>query len=312
MKKLTLTFCALFVVFAVPALFADDGPEKYSGKEKQVMAPAPPVCDWYRAHEWDLSIWGAYAFASDTGTTGLQNFDPIHPDTNPFTFDINTGTTVEPEAENPSERINIGRWSNNEMFGRDNTFGGGADVKYFWNRYFGAGIEAMGLAAKTNFMGGSLGTITIRYPFGHWSPYAVAGVGVVDGGSTLYKFFNRKFGYVAGNVTTENEFVTEDPVTNNHIRGIGQLGVGMEYRVTCHIGLMTEFTWNFIFGQEDHAERLRPHALSGQDVIEDSSTTPPTIISSVPDNNTFVDVIPGHGSDHQDFGMVKCGVTFSY
>ena len=67
MKKLTLTFCALFALFVVaPAIYAD-GPEKYSGKEKEVMQPAPPVCDFYRAHEWDLSIWGAYAFAADTG-----------------------------------------------------------------------------------------------------------------------------------------------------------------------------------------------------------------------------------------------------
>src|SRR5919108_6659612 len=67
MKKLTLTFCAMFVVFAVaPALFAD-GPEKYSGKDKEVMQPAPPPCEWYRAHEWDLDLWGAYAFAGNTG-----------------------------------------------------------------------------------------------------------------------------------------------------------------------------------------------------------------------------------------------------
>src|SRR5713226_2988338 len=67
MKKLTLTFCALFALFAVAAALYADGPEKYSGKEKEVMQPAPPVCDFYRAHEWDLDIWGAYAFAADTG-----------------------------------------------------------------------------------------------------------------------------------------------------------------------------------------------------------------------------------------------------
>ena len=66
MKKLTLTSCALFALFAAaPAIFAD-GPEAYSGK-KEVMQPAPPVCDFYRAHEWDLGIWGAFAFGSDTG-----------------------------------------------------------------------------------------------------------------------------------------------------------------------------------------------------------------------------------------------------
>src|SRR5256885_5786613 len=67
MKKLTLTFCALFALLVVaPAIYAD-GPEKYSGKEKEVMQPAPPVCDFYRAHEWDLDIWGTWAFAADTG-----------------------------------------------------------------------------------------------------------------------------------------------------------------------------------------------------------------------------------------------------
>src|ERR1700736_6976684 len=66
MKKLTLTFCALFALFAAAAAIFADGPEAYSGK-KEVMQPAPPVCDFYRAHEWDLSIWVAFAFASDTG-----------------------------------------------------------------------------------------------------------------------------------------------------------------------------------------------------------------------------------------------------
>src|SRR5260370_42189918 len=93
MKKLTLTFCALFaLVIVAPALYAD-GPEP-SSKEKEVMQPAPPVCDFYRAHEWDLDIWGAYAFAADTGrfdqTTdpntfiGLGGADPFFPDVDPF------------------------------------------------------------------------------------------------------------------------------------------------------------------------------------------------------------------------------------
>src|SRR6266853_3332787 len=77
MKKLTLTFCALFALFAVAAALYADGPEKYSGKEKEVMQPAPPVCDFYRAHEWDLSIWGAYAFAADTGRIDVPNDDPF-------------------------------------------------------------------------------------------------------------------------------------------------------------------------------------------------------------------------------------------
>jgi hypothetical protein len=76
-----------------PALYAD-GPEKYSGKEKEVMQPAPPVCEFYRAHEWNFSIWGAWAFASDTGqndfdtsrdSSGELINDPFTPDIDPFT-----------------------------------------------------------------------------------------------------------------------------------------------------------------------------------------------------------------------------------
>src|ERR1043166_9517149 len=80
MKKLTLTFCALTALFAVaPAIYAD-GPESVSSKEKNVMQPAPPVCDLYRAHEWDLDIWGAFAFAADTGNFDVPNDDPFTPD----------------------------------------------------------------------------------------------------------------------------------------------------------------------------------------------------------------------------------------
>src|SRR5712691_4398140 len=116
MKKLTLTFCALFALFVVaPALYAD-GPENYSGKEKEVMQPAPPVCDFYRAHEWDLGIWGAFAFAKDTGSfdqpddpntfIGLGGADPFNPDVDPFT--VNNGVFLgEQQVDNGNERVNI-------------------------------------------------------------------------------------------------------------------------------------------------------------------------------------------------------------
>src|SRR5713101_9171661 len=249
MKKLTLTFCALFALFAVAAALYADGPEKYSGKEKEVMQPAPPVCDFYRAHEWDLDIWGAYAFAADTGRfhvdesrneEGDLNADPFfNPslnsfDRDPFTRD--TGVTTEPQLFNPNERVNIGQVSKNELFGRDDTFGGGVDVKYFWSKYFGAGIEGLGLAAKRNFAGGGLVTLTGRYPFGRFAPYVTGGIGFIDGGATLFEFFQEKntSGIVTapfpllnglpdargGFTTNEHEFLTVDPVSNHHVRAL--------------------------------------------------------------------------------------------
>jgi hypothetical protein len=312
MKKLTLTFCALFAVTA--ALYAD-GPEKYSGKEKEVMQPAPPVCDFYRAHEWDLSIWGAYAFAADSGRFDVPHDDPFH------TFDthgnlLNNGIDIdphdifgnEPRLTNPEERVNIGQVSKNELFGRDDTWGGGFDVKYFWSKYLGAGIEGLGLAAKTNFAGGGLVTLTGRFPFGRFAPYVTGGIGFIDGGATLFEFFNEKETFTTSDfVNHEREFFTTDPVSNNRLRALGQIGVGLEFRATCHIGLMADFTWNFVFGQEDHADRF--HVITEQGTIqffEDDRIVTETILNKA--NN----LIPGHGSDNQDFGMARFGVTFSY
>jgi hypothetical protein len=317
MKKLTLTFCALFALFVVaPALYAD-GPDQYSGKEKEVMQPAPPVCDFYRAHEWDLGIWGAYAFGGDTGQNDVANNDPFFPDADPtltaITIDPLTGLTVttvtEPGTFNPNERVNIGQVSKNELFARDDTFGGGVDVKYFWSRYFGVGLEGVGLAAKTNFAGGGLVTLTGRYPFGRFAPYVTGGIGFIDGGATLYKFFNEKNVLDAfGNVANEHEFWTVDPVSNHQVRALGQIGAGLEFRVTCHIGLMADFTWNFVFGQEDHADRLHLITEQGSDV----TTFVGTPIATTVVINQALELRPGHSSDNQDFGMARFGVTFSY
>src|SRR5437016_14592563 len=117
MKKLTLTFCALFALFAVAAALYADGPEKYSGKEKEVMQPAPPVCDFYRAHEWDLYTWGVYALAADTGrfhqptdanlSITHVGGDLFFPDGDPLVGGYNTGFYGEPATFNRNVRVNM-------------------------------------------------------------------------------------------------------------------------------------------------------------------------------------------------------------
>jgi len=342
MKKLTLTFCALFALFAVaPVIFAD-GPEQYSGK-KEVMQPAPPVCDFYRAHEWDLGIWGAFAFASDTGQFDVPENDPfvstiggvVQPvEVDPSTFDFGTGFNQEQRSDNPDQRVNIGQVSKNQLFARDNTWGGGVDVKYFFSRYFGVGLEGLGLAAKTNFAGGGVATLTVRYPFGRFAPYGWGGLGFIEGGATTYKFFNEKAtktavgtslpfgsatstppGFYPGGVspytnlfvTNEQEFFTTDPVDNHHIRALGQLGLGMEFRVTCHIGLMADFSWNFVFGHDDEDKVT---LITQQGTNNTNFFGAP--FARIPVINQALELKPGQNSDNQDFGMVRFGVTFSY
>jgi len=297
MKKLTLTFCALSVLAS--ALYA--GTENYSGKEKEVLQPAPPVCDWYRAHEWDLDLWGSFMFSANPGRFDVPRVDPFSPDIDPTVFDTTVGAFVEPRSLNPNERINLGQLTKDQLIARDNTFGGGLDLKYFWSRYFGAGVEGIFIPAKTNFAGAELATLTVRYPINRFAPYAWGGIGAIEGGGTQFRFFNEDHTFTSGNATGEQEFFTSEVVQNKHTRGIGQLGIGFEVRITCHVGLMADFSWNFVFGKEESADRfetvISPAASAG---------------GLSPITNTAINLHPGTGSDNQDFGMARFGVTLSY
>ena len=112
----------------------------------------------------------------------------------------------------------------------------------------------------------------------------------------MYRFFNEKHVFIGGVVVNESEFYTDDPVENHHIRGLGQLGGGLEFRLTCHIGLMADFAWNFVFGKEESADRFL--------IVQENGASPIT--------STALTLKPGTGSDNQNFGMVRFGVTFSY
>jgi hypothetical protein len=139
------------------------------------------------------------------------------------------------------------------------------------------------------------------------------GVGFIDGGATLYKFFNEKNVVTNGVVTNEHEFWTVDPVANNHVRALGQIGAGLEFRVTCHIGLMADFTWNFVFGQDDnHVDKIHIITEQGTSTVTNIDLLGPTTVVNTVVVNQAAELRPGHGSDNQDFGMARFGVTFSY
>ncbi|MEP7014448.1 MAG: hypothetical protein ABI925_03325 [Verrucomicrobiota bacterium] len=232
MKKLALNF-GIVVVLAC-AIYA--GPEQFSGKDKEVVQPAPPPCDWYRAHEWDLSIWGAYAFPADTG----------HHET----LDDSSTLPVEiSDAGNPNDvnqLINTGPASRDRLLNGDEAGGGGVDIKYFWSRYFGIGLEGFALGSH-NPVAAGLATLTLRYPIGcsRFAPYIFGGGGVVGGGSHTDHFFHER-----GDENEPLEIFTDNRVNNNDISAIGQFGGGLEIRVTRHIGVMSDFTWNFV-GNDD-------------------------------------------------------------
>jgi hypothetical protein len=231
MKKFTLALCTLFALSALT--FA--GPERYSGKEMKQVVP-PPCPEWYADFEWDISLWGAYAFTetdNDRATLEEMFFDDVA-----GTYD--------------------------RFLGGDHAWGGGADIKYFFWRYFGVGIEGFGLAAHgshydySNFgfgafgkdsdhhgVGAALGTLTLRYPFhcSRFSPYVWGGGGAIFGGHNERPIY---FGDFLERVDVDDE-----------TRALGQFGGGLEIRLTRHIGWMGDFSWNFVDGPHNNFGMVR-------------------------------------------------------
>jgi hypothetical protein len=222
----------------------------YSGTpvDKTVVPPCPV---WYGDNEWNVGVWGAYAF---TGTEFSPNLDLT---------DLVVSTTEGQTVLGTFDRY----------IGGDNAWGGGMDVKYFFARYFGIGIQGYGLSAKRSgfdidmrpddgiffgektsdrrLVGAVLGTFTLRYPMqcSRFSPYAWAGIGAIFGGGESDRL-----------ITTEIEGAPEPPEgelpivnartvhSGSKTELMGQFGGGLEFRFNQHIGWTNDFSWNTISG----------------------------------------------------------------
>src|SRR5881275_1383487 len=93
-------------------------------------------------------------------------------------------------------------WQDDRYFESDHAWGGGIDVKYFFHRYFGVGLEGWATeSTRQQFdgfdfngqpvfsddervIGAVKGTLTLRYPIhcSRFSPYVFGGVGAIFGG----------------------------------------------------------------------------------------------------------------------------------
>jgi hypothetical protein len=71
---------------------------------------------------------------------------------------------------------------------------------------------------------------------------------------------------------------------------------------------MADFSWNFVFGQENHATKVELVTTQGTDITNFNGVP----VFRTPVINTGLVLKPGHGSDNQDFGMARFGITFSY
>jgi opacity protein-like surface antigen len=124
----------------------------------------------------------------------------------------------------------------------DHAWGGGIDGQYFLLRYLGFSVDGNFFNEMPgDFFGSTVtGNVILRYPLDlkypsfHLAPYVFGGVGGVFNSNN---FFTRAatFGH-AQNLNRRN---TDDEV-------LGDAGAGLEYRFTPHIGVFSDFRYNFV------------------------------------------------------------------
>jgi len=166
-------------------------------------------------------------------------------------------------------------WANDRYVEADHAWGGGIDLKYFFHRYFGVGIEGWVVDARretfdfevappvfidrtgreSRAVGSVLGTFTLRYPIPctRFAPYVWAGGGAIFGGGERDRVVFDGFGTV-GNTTVEL-FHTDH--SGSTTEAIGQFGGGIEIRITPHIGWMNDFSWNVVDGPDNNFGMVR-------------------------------------------------------
>jgi hypothetical protein len=202
---------------------------------KQVIAPPPPPpVSFFRGNEFDIGVFATYV----TGTNGGGS---------------RTTRTFDDETFTLSSSGSAHGW------------GGGMDFTYFlpWKyagfRFQGAGLDLSTRNLTVTSSNGSsrsgsgsaaAGVITgdfiLRLPLDdfwpsvHLAPYIFGGGGGLftgAGGNTINTRFpgvNNRFNNASTNVR------------NN--RGVGNVGGGLEYRFTPHIGLFGEAGYNWVGG----------------------------------------------------------------
>jgi hypothetical protein len=146
-------------------------------------------------------------------------------------------------------------WAEDEYLGVDHSWGGALDVKYFFRRYFGIGVQGFGLGLDrhdrfggffgddngNDFAGGALATFTIRYPIPctRFAPYGWVGVGGIWGGGTDRLFI-------------DDDGVFFRTTSDDNGRLMAQYGLGFEVRFTPHFGWTNDVSYNHVdYGQND-------------------------------------------------------------
>jgi hypothetical protein len=226
-----------------------------SGKDadKEMKQVAPPPCpEWYGDNEWNVNLWGTYAFTNTEYNPNLWLVDVVQ--------STSEGNPV------------LGTYDH--YIGGDHAWGGGGDIKYFFHRYFGVGIEGFALdASKNGFdifedptipifttekinhdrtIGAVLGTLTLRYPIRctRFAPYAWAGVGAIFGGGERDILHTQGPPDAFAVHAQTDHFGSETKV-------LSQFGAGLEIRFARHVGWTNDLSFGVIDGPKNNFGMVR-------------------------------------------------------
>ena len=130
----------------------------------------------------------------------------------------------------------------NERAIGNHAWGGGIDGQYFLTRYLGFSVDGNFFNEMPgDFFGSTVtGNLVLRYPLDlkypgfHLAPYVFGGVGGVFNSNN---FLTRVATF--GHAEDLNRRNTNDEV-------LGDAGAGLEYRFTRHIGVFSDFRYNFV------------------------------------------------------------------
>jgi hypothetical protein len=196
------------------------------------LTTADETPSWYAAREFNVQLWGTYL-----------------------------ATTNE---HRQNRYVEADRYLQS-----DHAWGGGLGAKYFFNRYVALGLEGYAVSRTASFtyfsylagtstnvtlqdtrtIGAGLATITLRYPIGasRFAPYAFGGGGLIAGGEQQLCF---ELMNLVGLPPGTNPF--RSFAGGSETRTIGQFGGGLEIRLTRHVGLITDFSWNVVDGGDNN------------------------------------------------------------
>ena len=222
---LILTYCAAVSLVS----FAHAGTETYSSKSSKETAAQQPCPTWYADREWNVILWGTYAFTGGRYTSD-HYLETDHAwgggiDTKYF-FHRYFGIGVEGwavAANRAFETVTILPPPPG----------------------FVGSIVRMGTEHDERAIGSVVGTFTLRYPLprSRFSPYVWAGGGTIFGGEEREKIRVNDIPAGAFLSTFRRGSRTE---------AIGQFGAGLEIRLLPHIGLINDFNWNVVDGSNNN------------------------------------------------------------